>query len=91
MTREQLRAAVGSMAATLREAGVVPGDRVVGIVRNASESLVACLGTTAIGAVWSSVSPDLGTEAILSRFQQLSRGACGARESPASGHAEELA
>jgi acetoacetyl-CoA synthetase len=70
-TRRDLRQQVLAIAASLRAAGVQPGDRVVAVVRNSIEAFEACLGTAAIGAVWSSVAPDLGTEAVLSRFQQL--------------------
>ena len=71
LSRGDLLGRVLRMAGAFRDAGVVPGDRVVGIVRNAGESIVACLGAAAVGAAWSSVSPDLGTAAILSRFEQL--------------------
>ncbi len=71
VTRAELRAEVLSVAAALRDAGVGPGDRVVAIGRNSVEAIVACLACTAIGAAWSSVAPDLGTEAVLGRFLQL--------------------
>ena len=71
VTRAELRADVLSVAAALKNAGVGRGDRVVAIGRNSIEAIVACLACTAIGATWSSVAPDLGTEAVLGRFLQL--------------------
>lgn len=71
LTRGELTAAVQSMAATLRAHGTEPGDRVVGIVRNTAEAVIACLGAAAIGAAWASVPMDLGVEAILKRFEQI--------------------
>jgi len=70
-TREQLRAAALSIAGCLRDLGLQPGDRVCAVARNRASAVEACLGAAAIGGVWSSVAPELGTEAILDRFRQL--------------------
>lgn len=71
LTRRELRAAVERVAGGLAALGIGPGDRVVAIVRNTPEAIVACLGTAALGAMWSSVAPDIGDAAVLSRFRQL--------------------
>lgn len=71
VTRAQLSSQVLSAAAFLKLQGVVAGDRVVAIARNSVESIVACLACAAIGATWSSVSPELGSNAIIERFGQL--------------------
>jgi acetoacetyl-CoA synthetase len=71
LTRGELRARVIALAVALRARGVQPGDRVVALVRNTAEAIVAALGATALGAVWSSVSPDLGDAAVMSRFTPL--------------------
>lgn len=71
LTRAELRAAVERFAAGLRSLGVKPGDRVVAVVRNTPEAIVACLAVAAIGAMWSSVAPDIGDAAALGRFSQL--------------------
>lgn len=62
---------VGRLAHALREAGVRPGDRVAGFLPNIPEAVVAMLATTAIGAVWSSCSPDFGIDGVIDRFGQI--------------------
>lgn len=72
MSWSQLQREVGSVAATLRDLGVVPGDRVVAFVPNIIETVVAFLACASLGAIWSSCSPDFGADAVLARFQQIS-------------------
>lgn len=67
----QLRAEVARIAAGFRAAGVVAGDRVVGILPNRLEALVALLASATIGAIWSSCSPDFGAAAVLDRLGQI--------------------
>ena len=62
---------VGRMSRALTAAGIAPGDRVAAIVPNMPETIVAFLGTNAIGAIWSSCSPDFGERGILDRFGQI--------------------
>ena len=59
------------MASALRALGVQPGDRVVTWLPNALEAVIAMLGATSIGAVYSSTSPDFGTHGVLDRFGQI--------------------
>ncbi len=66
-----LRADVASVAAALREMGVVPGDRVVSYMPNIPETIVAFLACASVGAVWSSCSPDMGPGAVIDRFKQI--------------------
>ena len=70
-SRAQVADRVMRIAAALQSSSVGPGDRVAAIARNSSEAIEACIGTAAIGAIWSSVAPDLGTEAVVSRFLQF--------------------
>jgi acetoacetyl-CoA synthetase len=72
ITWDELRTAVEKAAAALRAAGVRKGDRVAGIVANTPETIVAALGAAAVGAVWSSCSPDFGVQGVLDRFGQIS-------------------
>jgi acetoacetyl-CoA synthetase len=66
-----LRADVARATAALRADGVRPGDRVVAIAANVPETVVAALSVAALGATWSSCSPDFGVEGILDRFGQV--------------------
>lgn len=51
--------------------GVQQGDRVAAFMPNIPESISAMLATTARGALWSSVSPEFGVDAVVDRFGQL--------------------
>ena len=68
---DELAGKVRILATRMREMGVTPGDRVVSFMPNIPETLMAMLATTSIGAVWSSGSPDFGTQSILDRFSQI--------------------
>ena len=67
----QLRARVGNLAQFFRQQGVQPGDRVAAIMPNVAETVVVMLAASAVGAVWSSCSPDFGVSGILDRFAQI--------------------
>lgn len=71
MARVELRDRVLCVARGLLAAGIAPGDRICAIAANTAPTVIACLGALAIGAVWSSVSPDFGLEGILDRFGQV--------------------
>lgn len=62
---------VRAVATQLRKLGVKPGDRVAAYMPNIPEAVVAMLATTSIGAVWSSCSPDFGSQSVLDRFLQI--------------------
>ena len=62
---------VAGFAEALRASGVSPGDRVAGYIPNLPEAVVAALGSAAVGAVWSSCSPDFGVRGVLDRFGQI--------------------
>ncbi|MFM9441122.1 acetoacetate--CoA ligase [Streptomyces acidiscabies] len=68
---KQLRAQVASVAATLRDLGVGPGDRVVGYLPNTPHAIVAFLAAAGIGAVWSVCGQDYAPKAAADRFAQL--------------------
>jgi len=71
LTYAELYYAIARMAHALREAGVVPGDRVAGFMPNMPEAVIAMLATASIGAIWSSSSPDFGIKGVLDRFSQI--------------------
>ena len=67
----ELHREVARHAAMLRALGVEPGDRVAGYMANIPETVFAMLAATALGATWSSCSPDFGTRGVLERFAQI--------------------
>jgi len=71
MSWAELSHAAARVQATLRNAGVGPGDRVAAIMPNMPETVAAMLGAAADGAVWSSCSPDFGVKGVLDRFGQI--------------------
>ena len=62
---------VSAIAAALRARGVAPGDRVAGFMPNVTETVVAMLAATSLGAVWTSCSPDFGFQGVMDRFGQV--------------------
>ncbi|MEV0677164.1 acetoacetate--CoA ligase [Actinosynnema sp. NPDC050436] len=71
LTYHELRRRVAAVRAGLVASGVRRGDRVVALVPNSPEALVAFLATASLGAVWSSCSPDFGARAVADRFTQI--------------------
>lgn len=72
VTRRELRVKVALLAEELRRLDVSPGDQIVAVARNRAETIIGSLASAAVGATFSSATPEMGSEAILSRFQQLS-------------------
>lgn len=70
-THAELHAEVARFQQFLIAAGVGVGDRVAGYLPNLPETLAAMLATTALGAIWSSASPDFGVQGVLDRFGQI--------------------
>jgi acetoacetyl-CoA synthetase len=71
ITYEELYDQVARFSHSLKEMGVVAGDRVAGFMPNIIETVIAMLAATSIGAVWSSCSPEFGTRGALDRFAQI--------------------
>jgi acetoacetyl-CoA synthetase len=67
----ELEASVAAVAAGLRRLGVGREDRVVAVLPNIPEAVVALLACASIGAIWSSCSPDFGTRSLIDRFAQI--------------------
>ncbi len=67
----QLYTEVARFAQALRRVGVQPGDRVAGYLPNLPETVIAMLATAALGAIWSSTSPDFGIKGVVDRFGQI--------------------
>lgn len=62
---------VAAMAAYLKSVGVGKGDRVVAYLPNIPEATISFLAVNSLGAIWSSTSPDFGTESVVDRFAQI--------------------
>ena len=71
ITRRELADEVAAIAGGLRALGVGPGDRVAAYLPNIPEAVAAFLACAAIGAVWSSCSPDFGARSVIDRFAQI--------------------
>jgi len=71
MSRKDLYDLVSRIAQALEAEGVGEGDRVAGYLPNIPEAVAAMLAANAIGATWSSCSPDFGVGGVLDRFGQI--------------------
>src|SRR4051812_18046619 len=71
MTWGELRDLTARIFTGLRMLGVGPGDRVVGYIPNIPEAIAAFLACAALGATWSSCSPDFGARSVVDRFAQI--------------------
>ena len=71
LTRKQLFDYVCRVASFLKSQGVRQGDRVVAVMPNNAEAVIGLLATAAVGAIWSSCSPEFGEDAICDRFGQI--------------------
>jgi len=71
ITWGEMRSQVASMAAYLRSIGIQQGDCVAAYLPNIPEATYAFLACASIGAIWSSCSPDFGTNSIVDRFSQI--------------------
>ncbi len=72
LSRKELYDQVSRMSQALQYAGIVEGDRVAALVTNDIEAIIGYLATAAIGAIWSSCSPDFGPAAASDRLCQIS-------------------
>lgn len=71
LSHAELYAQVSRAVQAMRTAGLKPGDRVAAFIPNMPETCVLALAALSIGAVWSSCSPDFGTDGVLDRFGQI--------------------
>ena len=55
----------------LRSVKIKQKDRVVAYTPNTIETVEAFIATSAIGAIWSSCSPDFGINGVIERFSQI--------------------
>ena len=63
---------VAKISNWMKENGVKKSDRVAAYLPNIPEAVIAYISTAALGAIWSSCSPDFGTNGVIDRFSQIS-------------------
>ena len=68
---QELEEHVAALSTWLRAKGVRPGDRVAAFLPNIPEAIIGFLASNAVGATWSSCSPDFGAASVIERFQQI--------------------
>ena len=68
---EELTSLVARLANALRAQGITRTDRVVGYMPNMTETAVAMLAATSLGATWASCGSELGVQAVIDRFGQI--------------------
>ncbi|MFV0541969.1 MAG: acetoacetate--CoA ligase [Aestuariibaculum sp.] len=71
ITWNELRQKVAAMASYLKAIGIKKGDCVAAFLPNVPEATISFLAVNAIGAIWSSTSPDFGVESVIDRFSQI--------------------
>jgi acetoacetyl-CoA synthetase len=68
---DELYRKVSAIRTSLHNMGVRRGDRVAAYIPNIPQTIIAFLACAAIGATWSSCSPDFGTRSVIDRFKQI--------------------
>ena len=71
LTRKELKARVMRLAGWMQATGIGKGDRVAAYIPNIPEAVIAMLATSAVGAIFSSCSPDFGIGGASDRFGQI--------------------
>lgn len=71
MTWHEFREQVRLTASALRRSGIKQGDRVAALVATSIWVMVIYHATASIGAIFTSISPELGLEGCVSRLQQI--------------------
>jgi acetoacetyl-CoA synthetase len=67
----ELRDQVTSLQYFLKQHGIKSGDRIAAYMPCIPEASVGLLASASVGAIWSSCSPDFGTNAVIDRFAQI--------------------
>ncbi|PHX89099.1 MAG: acetoacetate--CoA ligase, partial [Pelagibacteraceae bacterium] len=55
----------------LKSLNIKKGDRIAGYVSNKIETVICFLACAKNGIIWSSCSPDFGTQGVIDRFKQI--------------------
>ena len=70
-TFRELNEAVASVQKGLEKLGVKKGTRIAAFVPNCVETVILMLAATSSGAIWTSCSPDFGSQGVIDRFGQV--------------------
>ena len=68
---KDLNLRVSKVSYWMKSKGLKKGDRVAAYLPNIPETVTAYLSSSAIGAIWSSCSPDFGIGGVVDRFSQI--------------------
>ena len=68
---QELNQNTSKLVQFLKNQKIKKKDRIVAYMPNTIETVEAFLSTTAIGAIWSSCSPDFGVKGVIERFSQI--------------------
>ncbi len=68
---KQLRTNVSKLIFFFKKVKINEKDRVAAYMPNINETVECFLSTSAIGAIWSSCSPDFGINGVIERFSQI--------------------
>ncbi|MBU0753411.1 MAG: acetoacetate--CoA ligase [Gammaproteobacteria bacterium] len=71
LSHGELYRRVAQLVAAMRAEGIVAGDRVAAYMPNMPETIAVMLAAAAIGATFTSASPDFGVQGVLDRFGQI--------------------
>ena len=70
-TWKKLKINTSSLVHFFKKIKVKKGDRIAAYMPNCIETVEAFIATSSIGGIWSSCSPDFGTNGVLERFSQI--------------------
>ena len=70
-TWKKLNNNVSKVYEFLKKIKIKKNDRIAAYLPNTIETVEAFLGTSSIGAIWSSCSPDFGVNGVIERFSQI--------------------
>ncbi len=68
---QMLENQVSQMQSYFKKKGIKKGDRIVAYINNGAEAVISFLATISLGAIWSSVSTELGEQSVMDRFAQI--------------------
>ncbi|MFT6717449.1 MAG: acetoacetyl-CoA synthetase [Saprospiraceae bacterium] len=68
---KELEQETSKLVSHFKSLGLGVGSKVAAFLPNIPEAIIGFLACNAIGAIWSSCSPDFGTASVLDRFQQI--------------------